>query len=391
MNENTFCIMTHKGFFIQPNGKVKPCCVFKNFEPNLIYDEALSFDELYNSPQFNDLREKMDNGIIHSGCVDCFNGRINHREGMNKLFKENFLFGNIQDETISNEILHFDIRSSNKCNFKCRICNPTYSSSWTNELKKLKLSQPDTSIKMTEKWLAPIEHQFNNLKFIYLGGGEPLLMDDTFKILEKINHRKHEIHLFINTNLSTVQYKGMDIIDMLVGYKKVSLYISCDGFGEVGEYQRTGFKTKKFKKNLLHILSKIKNLKEFEISISYVLSAINVFSVFDFLKEIKHDCNIDDAMVWLLFLNTPWYYSVASGNDNFKKEVINFINDHKNDYGYRIKDQFDNFIFYVNNTHREKTDNDSNDFKFIKIIDEHRNTDIMKVAPWVKTDIFNYL
>ena len=77
MNQDTFCIMTHKGFFVEPTKHVKPCCVFKDFDIPVIYDENKSFDELLNSPQFIDLREKMDNGIVHKGCENCFNGTIN--------------------------------------------------------------------------------------------------------------------------------------------------------------------------------------------------------------------------------------------------------------------------------------------------------------------------
>ena len=98
-----------------------------------MYDENKSFDEVYNSEQFKDLRNKMDNGIVHKGCEDCFNGRINYREGMNYMFFQNDFEllenMNINKDYTSDEILYLDLRLSNLCNFKCRMCNSSYSSS----------------------------------------------------------------------------------------------------------------------------------------------------------------------------------------------------------------------------------------------------------------------
>jgi hypothetical protein len=214
-------------------------------------------------------------------------------------------------------------------------------------------------------------------------------MEDTFLMIEKIKHRKNEIELFINTNLSTVKYKKIDIIKELSGFKKINFYISCDGFGKIGEYQRTGFKTKKFKENLSYVLSQTKDLKEFEVSFTYVISAINVFSIFEFIRELQTEFNISDNKIWLLFLSTPWYFSVRSENDEFKLKVINFINENIDNCGQRIQGQLNNFIYFIKNNNRTKTDEDKKDLEFITKIDNNRNTNIMSVAPWIITDIFN--
>ena len=37
-NKDTFCMMTHQGFFVQPDRKVKPCCIFDDFDKPVIFD-----------------------------------------------------------------------------------------------------------------------------------------------------------------------------------------------------------------------------------------------------------------------------------------------------------------------------------------------------------------
>ena len=92
-NKDTFCMMTHQGFFVQPDRKVKPCCIFDDFDKPVIFDENKTFDDMYNSSQFIDLRQKMDNGIPHKGCHACFSGKSNMRTGLNS-----FLFNNDYDK-----------------------------------------------------------------------------------------------------------------------------------------------------------------------------------------------------------------------------------------------------------------------------------------------------
>ena len=58
------------------------------------------------------------------------------------------------------------------------------------------------------------------------------------------------LSIHYNTNLSVIKYDEESLIDLWRGFSRVYLSISCDGIGKVGEYQRTGFDTKRFEENL---------------------------------------------------------------------------------------------------------------------------------------------
>ena len=161
----------------------------------------------------------MDNGIVHKGCENCFNGTINHRNGMNVMFFHND-YDKLKDLNInadykSDEIVYLDLRLSNLCNFKCRMCNASYSSSWEEDMRKADPHFQEIP-KCGDHWINPIVDKLNKVKFLYLAGGEPLIMKETFQLLEHIGNRKNEITLFLNTNLSNLEYKQIDIINEIL-------------------------------------------------------------------------------------------------------------------------------------------------------------------------------
>lgn len=395
MNQNTFCIMAHKGLFVESTKHVKPCCVFKDFDTPLIYNENKSFDEIFNSPQFIDLREKMDNGVVHKGCENCFNGTINHRVGMNTMFfhndydKLNEL--NISNDYKSDEILYLDLRLSNLCNFKCRMCNASYSSSWEDDMKKVDPHFKEVP-KCGDNWADPILDKLDKIQFLYLAGGEPLIMKETFQLLKLIENRKNEITLFLNTNLSNLEYKKIDVINEIIDFKKIHLFVSCDGFNEVGEYQRTGFNTDKFKSNLKTLLGRVNGVDKIHLDIIYALSAINIFNIFKFMEELKDEFDLNDNVINFQFVSSPWYLSVASGTEEFKKDVITFIKENYDNCTDNTKEQLNRFIFFIENNqeHIDKLKK-SQDYTFIKNLDIFRNTDINQVSPWIVKSIFNEL
>lgn len=393
-NKDTFCMMTHQGFFVQPDRKVKPCCIFTDFDEPVIFDESKTFDEMYNSPQFIDLRQKMDNGIPHKGCDACFSGKSDMRVGLNS-----FLFDNdydklknlIQPDKVSTEIFYLDLRLSNLCNFKCRMCNDVYSSSWATELQELKLptTTDNTSINNSDNYLNVFKDKIKNLKYLYLGGGEPFLMKETFQLLDLItDDHKSKISLALNTNLSNLYYKGRDILEILGKFEKVYFNVSCDGVNEVGEYQRTGFRTNTFNQNVKKVIERKKLYPQFDLRFTYALGAINIFHINDFLNYIKEEFGMSESNVGVEFIEWPWYYNVGNASPKFKSNVKDYITNLKID---KKSDLYDRLYTYLDFIKREFHPTVKNyDFKFVKTIDQHRKSYLENIAPWVQTEILDY-
>jgi len=397
-NKNTFCIAAHRGFYLDSDKKVKPCCVFDDFDEKLFYKNDMSFDDVYNSTQFRNLRNELDNGIVPKGCSRCFDGTINHRQNMNSIFFSDNI--DIVDDMglgeISNIIEYIDIRSSNYCNFKCRMCGPTYSTSWETDMKLLDKDFKPIVDRKDTSWFSLIESNIDNIKYFYMAGGEPLMMPEFEYLINKLSYRSNEVRLFINTNLSLLNIRDKSLIDFIENFKSIDLFISCDGFDKIGEYQRTGFSTKKFETNLNILLENIKNKNQFnEIQIIYVITAINVFDIFNFRNKLVNNFNLPDSVINFQFAKTPWYFSAASFSDEFKEDIYKFLNENlEENFSDTFKNQIKDFIYFLNNNKIENENlrdiNSDNFFRKIAInLDSIRGTDIMDIAPWVVYDIWD--
>ena len=106
---------------------------------------------------------------------------------------------------------YMDIRFSNKCNFKCRTCDPIHSHLWfadtkLNDGKPKLINLADTKNYPSEQ----IESSLSNVEEIYFAGGEPLILDEHYNILSKIieQNRAKKVILSYSTNLSVINYKN---------------------------------------------------------------------------------------------------------------------------------------------------------------------------------------
>ena len=55
----------------------------------------------------------------------------------------------------------------------------------------------------------------DGLEEIYFAGGEPLIMEEHYRILKKLDERKmYHVRLKYNTNFSQMVYKGLDVMEM---------------------------------------------------------------------------------------------------------------------------------------------------------------------------------
>jgi hypothetical protein len=110
------------------------------------------------------------------------------------------------------------------------------------------------------------------------------------------------------------------------------------------------------------------------------------------MEELKDEFDLNDNVINFQFVSSPWYLSVASGTEEFKKEVITFIKENYDNCTDNTKEQLNRFIFFIENN-QEPIDKfkKSQDYTFIKNLDIFRNTDINQVSPWIVKSIFNEL
>jgi hypothetical protein len=136
------------------------------------------------------------------------------------------------------------------------MCGEQLSSSWEAEKKKNNMwsiehqpfMQSDVKQKMTLFQRNVVEPEFKKaisdgiVEEIYWVGGEPLMYDIHWWALQEMvdNGSAKNCHLRYNSNLSRVDYKGMNLFDYLPQFKDWLMCASIDGTGDIVEFIRKG-------------------------------------------------------------------------------------------------------------------------------------------------------
>ncbi len=246
-----FCILPWIHAQVRQNGDVYPCCRVKHrYSYGSTLEKPLA--EIWNSDEIKKVRKEMLSGISQSFCSDCHTtedlGSESYRQMVNKDYKNEAsrIAQTAPDGHLdNNDIIYLDIRFSNVCNFKCRSCSPESSNSWFDEYQKIykgtdvqkrtfKLSESKTALSDIEKLLPKIHK-------IYFAGGEPLLDENHYKLLEKlIELNRTDVHIFYNTNLSHLTFKNWKVLHLWKKFKFIKISASIDATGPALELVRKG-------------------------------------------------------------------------------------------------------------------------------------------------------
>ncbi len=129
----------------------------------------------------------------------------------------------------------YEIRPSNKCNIKCRMCDSDHSHLIDKEWKLLgiKLANPKTFAN------TPFDSiSIDSAKRIYVAGGEPTIMPEIYDFFQKcIDRGRTDFELLIGTNGMKVSNK---LLRLLEHFPDVCFSISFDGYKKINDYIRWG-------------------------------------------------------------------------------------------------------------------------------------------------------
>ena len=80
----------------------------------------------------------MNNGIVHEGCASCINveksGMHSYRQYFDDIVRDEELEIDIDEP---NKLYYADLRITNKCNLRCRMCVPQSSVLVAHDMKKI--------------------------------------------------------------------------------------------------------------------------------------------------------------------------------------------------------------------------------------------------------------
>mgnify|MGYP001133931974 CR=1 FL=1 len=337
-NKDTFCILPWNHLNVQPNGDIYQCCMAPYGE-KIGNTKNDTLEEIWNGDDMKGIRKQMLKGERPHLCNRCFliedSGLTSPRGTHNRMFKKDIAeaIENTDKETGEYKefkLKYWDFRWSNICNFKCRMCGVYSSSKWYEDAKELHnetignngVTQFNSESK--EDVFKMVDKNIYDVEEIYFAGGEPLVMEEHYLVLEKlIAAGRTDVRLRYNTNFSHLKFKQWDLFGLWQKFLDdpkggIQLFASLDAVGKLAEVIRNGTKWDKVYQN-------IKKCKEagMEVHFSPTVSLLNMFYI-DELIDLAAELDIDTDKVNVNnLLTTPQCYDIRLLPLNLKKDLLN--------------------------------------------------------------------
>lgn len=397
-----FCILPFVSSRIQQGSPV-PCCI--NHE--VIFGELSdnTIDEIYdpNNPILKNFRKQLINGPeLPPSCHRC-----KHQEDHNmRSYRQdnNLRYGDVLDTLDFDEsgylrefkVYFYDgIGFSNLCNLKCRMCPSILST--TNREEEIRYNLPlkkmsKVQTEYVQEYLKTHDMPkvlmetftdlnqfytfFNNsidtVRDIKFEGGEPLMMEEHFKVLESlIKLGKTDVNIKYATNLTRLHFKDYDILELWKQFKNVDISVSLDGMYDRNNYIRNPSKFQDVVDNINRVKSEAPHVNmgintTMQILTSYTASDLNIFCIENNLPQN------------FIFLHNPSHMSMTVLPKHVKEKVVRHWERHIEQYP-----QYTNEIRgFLNMMNSQDNSHEINEFlDFMKERDTVRGEDLFYTFP----------
>ncbi len=365
---STMCLLPFMHLHTWPSGQVFPCCVYDSKHPIGNMNEA-SLQDIWNNDEIRTLRKQLVEGEIPTNCRRCFQ---REDEGISsfRLYRNAQYYTedtiNAVRSALENDykiddfhLYYWDFRNSNLCNMTCRTCGPELSSKWHEDSKAIwgLYLYPDNNglVESAGKQLQEIhdiiDRDVDKVLHVYFAGGEPLINDMHYYILNKlIEHERFDVTISYNTNLLHLQYKNYDLVEMWDKFNRIEVWASIDAIGPRAEYIRQGTNWSRVDANLKTMLEN----KHIEFKVTPVISLLNVLHIPDFISYMM-DLGLECWQIYMSnILLDPLTYHLAMLPRNLKMQVresfAEFLLDLENKgYGERTIEYYRNSFSGITN------------------------------------------
>lgn len=333
-----FCIKPWVHLFVSQKGTVGPCCL-TSWEEDKTFGNVntQSIEEIWNGEKIKKFRQSMLQDKPDERCQQCYQNEANGLRSKRKTV--NFLYADYLpwvNETKRNgqiknsKPIYWDIRISNLCNLRCRICGHHSSSSWYEDAKETNSLSYETKIHKGPKNFEQLIHQLDfvmdELEEVYFAGGEPLLMPEHLALITKLVYtKKFNVKLRYNTNFSQTNFKGVEFLELWKQFDDVFIHASLDDSGERGMLQRKGLDwdlALSNRKKMLDICPHV------DFIITTTISVFNLFHIASFHKEmvLNKFIKIDEFIPHVL--KSPAYYNIRILPSELKSKAQEIIQEH---------------------------------------------------------------
>ena len=332
--ETSLCVLPWIHAYIGTMGFVQLCCVSGTGDaapPVFGTIRHSSLLDIFNSEPMHAVRSQMISGTWPPECSYCRDrearGLKSSRQFHNEIHQHTYK-QIISDEYLKPTIRSLDIRLNNICNFKCRSCSGFSSSRWGTEHHLL---YPHNALPTHIVGLDSVStfwDEFNNrikpnLKYLHIAGGEPLVCDVHYQLLENlIASGQNDVALYYDTNLSQLRFKHWDAVELWRLFPQITLSLSLDGVGSQGEYIRHGLDYEQWQHNLDRVKQNVPHVK---FKMHFVVSVFNVIDLQMHIRTIIEKRFTSQDRLRLTFLRWPPYLSVQMLPASLKVRAVETV------------------------------------------------------------------
>ena len=325
-DSRTFCIYPWIHLHAYPTGEAYPCCHAEMNIGQVGNCREKTLSEIWTDAPMAKLRQDMLSETPNPACGRCYeqeaSGFFSGRRSANKHHGHHIK----KIDANPFELTYWDIRFSNLCNLSCRSCGHIFSSSWFQDQAALAggdWKQHNKPLNYagryeTDMW-EQLEPHLDYVEQIYFAGGEPLLMEEHYNILEELVRRERfDVRLIYNTNFTHTQLKDRSVFEYWKLFDSVAVGASLDADGPRAEYIRKGTNWEKVEANRIEMMDVCPNV---DFYISPTLSILNAWHLPDFHRMWASLGLIEPKDLNVNILQDPAYYRIDIAAPHYKERL----------------------------------------------------------------------
>lgn len=286
-----FCVVPWAHVMINSEKKVSPCSRINKGYLYGDFDKG-ELSESWSSERAEALRKLMLSGSRPHVCFFCNSQDRANMKAYRHVERDRLQFRGRTIRDLNQQFglkntrpISIEFRFSNVCNLRCRTCNSQYSTSWYHEAVEFygeeKETRPKKTFSTTEDLQRFFEKELPHLQHIKILGGEPLIQDEFYLLLEKlISLNKTDVQITVTTNLTRLKHKNWSFLEFYQRFPNLRLGVSLDGIGEKAELIRKGTSWPEMEKNLklIRVLGRLHQIEPYP-----VISVLNCFHITNLL------------------------------------------------------------------------------------------------------------
>ena len=332
-----FCVLPWVSLETSPIGTVRPCCLA---EEEIVDIHGNKFDlsksaelvDIQDSNYMRKLRKQFLRAEQPDTCRKCW--AVEDADGTSKrMHTLNRLKHIIPDSDWTQDpkpLMFLDLKLGNICNLKCRICGSWSSSAFAvEEIEFSPIAEKKTGFhyqmlkqgawaKDNQDFWEEIKNLSDQIRYIEFTGGEPFMIREHFRFLERIVDMGIAGQVEIHYNTNGTQFPD-NAEDVWQHFKTVEIAFSIDDVGARFEYQRANAVWSEVESNIARFMAMRDRHPNIQLQ---ACITVNVFNVI-YLETVANwaDQQGFDFVYWNM-LHEARHFSIAALPDTAKQAIV---------------------------------------------------------------------